>query len=158
MNHVVLIGNLTADPHWLNAPPAPFVCGLRVACRSRRRDPETGEWVDKPNYFNVTAWGAQAENAVRYLSKGRSVAIAGRLEWSEWEDAEGESHQSVEVIASSIQFLGSGGPRATDNTSGGVVSMTAYKSSKRSRRVAPEDARQMVIATPTDPDRYVTAA
>jgi single-strand DNA-binding protein len=73
---------------------------------SRRRD-QGGEWVDKPNYFDVTVWGAQGENCANYLSKGRPVAIDGRLDWREWEAKEGGKRQSVEIIANSVQFLGS---------------------------------------------------
>jgi single-strand DNA-binding protein len=63
--------------------------------------------VDKPNYFNITAWGPQAETAARYLSKGRPVAIDGRLEWREWESQDGTKRQAVSIIADSVQFLGS---------------------------------------------------
>ena len=67
------------------APPqsGTSVCSLRIASNTRRKTSD-GEWVDKPNYFNVTVWGAQGENCARYLSKGRPVAIDGRLEWREW--------------------------------------------------------------------------
>ena len=64
--------------------------------------------MDKPNYFNVTVWGAQGENVARYLSKGRPVAIDGRLEWREWETQEGGKRQAVDIIADSVQFLNSG--------------------------------------------------
>ena len=66
-----------------------------------------GEWEDKPNYFNVTVWGAQGENVARYLSKGRPVAIDGRLEWREWEAQDGSKRQATDIIADSVQFLGS---------------------------------------------------
>jgi single-strand DNA-binding protein len=77
-----------------------------VAVNSRRKD-QNGEWVDKPNYFDVTVWGPQGENCSTYLSKGRPVAIDGRLEWREWEANDGSKRQSVEIIADSVQFLGS---------------------------------------------------
>jgi single-strand DNA-binding protein len=67
----------------------------------------TGEWEDKPNFFDVKVWGAQGENAGRYLSKGRPVAIDGRLEWREWETQDGTKRQAIEIIADSVQFLGS---------------------------------------------------
>ena len=77
-----------------------------MAVNSRRKDGQTGEWVDKPNYFDVTVWGAQGENCANYLAKGRPVAIEGRLDWREWEK-DGVKRQSVEIIANSVQFLGS---------------------------------------------------
>lgn len=108
INRVVLTGNLTRDPELRSTPSGTPVCGLRVACNTRRKD-SSGEWVDKPNYFDVTVWGRQGENAAQYLEKGRPVAIDGRLEWREWEDKEGNKRQSVDIIADSVQFLGGRG-------------------------------------------------
>src|SRR5206468_8076139 len=87
-------------------PSGTPVCSLRIACNTRRKD-ASGEWVDKPNYFDVTVWGAQGENCATYLSKGRPVAVDGRLEWREWEDKDGNKRQSVDIIADSVQFLSS---------------------------------------------------
>ena len=106
INRVVLTGNLTRDPELRSTPSGTSVCSLRIACNTRRRD-ASGEWVDKPNYFDVTVWGAQGENCANYLSKGRPLAVDGRLEWREWEDKEGNKRQSIDIIADSVQFLGS---------------------------------------------------
>jgi single-strand DNA-binding protein len=107
-----MTGNLTADPELRSLPSGTSVCSLRIACNTRRKNGSTGEWEDKPNYFNVTVWGAQGENSARYLAKGRPVAIDGRLEWREWEAQDGTKRQSIDIIAESVQFLGSrdGGP------------------------------------------------
>jgi single-strand DNA-binding protein len=107
INRVVLTGNLTRDPELRNLPSGTAVCSLRVAVNTRRKDGNTGEWVDKPNYFDVTVWGAQGENCAQYLQKGRPVAVDGRLEWREWQDRDGNKRQSVDIIADSVQFLGS---------------------------------------------------
>jgi single-strand DNA-binding protein len=107
INRVVLTGNLTADPELRSTPSGTPVCSMRIACNTRRKNNSTGEWEDKPNYFNVTVWGAQGENAARFLSKGRPVAIDGRLEWREWEAQDGTKRQAVDIIADSVQFLGS---------------------------------------------------
>jgi single-strand DNA-binding protein len=106
INRVIITGNLTADPELRSLPSGTSVCKLRVACNTRRKDNATGEWVDKPNFFDVTVWGAQGENCARYLSKGRPVAIDGRLEWREWESQEGHKRQAVDIIADAVQFLG----------------------------------------------------
>jgi single-strand DNA-binding protein len=108
INSVVVTGNLTKDPELRSTPGGTPVCKLRVAVNSRRKD-QSGEWVDKPNYFDVTVWGAQGENCNTYLSKGRPVAVQGRLEWREWESQDGGKRQAVEIIAESVQFLGSRG-------------------------------------------------
>ncbi len=107
INSVVVTGNLTRDPELRSLPSGTSVCKLRVAVNSRRKDGASGEWVDKPNYFDVTVWGAQGENCANYLSKGRPVAVQGRLDWREWETQEGQKRQAVEIIADSVQFLGS---------------------------------------------------
>jgi single-strand DNA-binding protein len=108
INRVVLVGNLTRDPELRHTPSGTAVCNLRLAVNTRRKD-ETGQWVDKPNYFDVTVWGNQGERCAQYLSKGRPVAVDGRLEWREWETPEGNKRQAVDVVADSVQFLGSRG-------------------------------------------------
>jgi single-strand DNA-binding protein len=106
VNVVVITGNLTQDPELRHIGSGTAVCELRVAVNSRRK--EGNDWVDKPNYFNVTVWGAQGENCANYLSKGRPVAIEGRLDWREWEAKEGGGkRQAVSIIANTVQFLGS---------------------------------------------------
>ncbi|MGI8513359.1 MAG: single-stranded DNA-binding protein [Solirubrobacteraceae bacterium] len=104
INRVVMTGNLTRDPELRSLPSGMSVCSLRIACNTRRKG-QNGEWEDKPNYFDVTVWGAQGENCSKYLSKGRPVAIDGRLEWREWEQ-DGNKRQATEIIADSVQFLG----------------------------------------------------
>ena len=108
INRVIVTGNLTRDPELRSLPSGTSVCSLRLACNTRRKD-ASGEWADKPNYFNVTVWGAQGENCARFLSKGRPVAVDGRLEWREWQTQDGQRRESIDIIADSVQFLG--GPR-----------------------------------------------
>lgn len=109
INVVAITGNLTKDPELRSTAGGTSVCQLRVAVNSRRKD-QSGEWVDKPNYFDVTVFGAQGENCANYLSKGRPVAVEGRLDFSEWEAKDGSGKRSkVEIIANSVQFLGSRG-------------------------------------------------
>ena len=107
INSVVITGNLTRDPELRHTPSGTAVCSLRVAVNTRRKDNQTGEWTEKPNYFDVTVWGNQGESCAQYLSKGRPVGIDGRLEWREWEAQDGSKRQAVEIIADSVQFLGS---------------------------------------------------
>src|SRR5208282_2433151 len=117
-----MTGNLTADPELRSLPSGMSVCSLRIACNTRRKNGSTGEWEDKPNYFNVTVWGAQGENAARFLSKGRPVAIDGRLEWREWEAQDGTKRQATDIIADSVQFLGSRDEASpTGESSGGGI-------------------------------------
>jgi single-strand DNA-binding protein len=115
INRVVLTGNLTRDPELRSVPTSGLsVCSLRIATNTRRKD-SSGAWGDKANYFSVTVWGAQGENCARYLSKGRPVAIDGRLEWREWEDKSGSKRESIEIVADSVQFLGGRDEGSGDN-------------------------------------------
>ncbi|HZP71822.1 MAG TPA: single-stranded DNA-binding protein [Gaiellaceae bacterium] len=109
INRVVLVGNLTRDPELRNTPSGTSVCSLRIAVNTRRKDNATGQWTEKPNYFDVTVWGNQGESCAQYLAKGRPVAIDGRLEWREWDAQDGTKRQAVEIIADSVQFLGGRG-------------------------------------------------
>jgi single-strand DNA-binding protein len=118
VNVVVITGNLTKDPDLRHTGGGTPVCELRVAVNSRRKD-QSGEWVDKPNYFDVTVWGGQGENCAQYLSKGRPVAVEGRLDWREWEARDGSKRQAVQIIANSVQFLGSRDGSGGGNGNGG---------------------------------------
>lgn len=104
INRVVLVGRLTKDPELHELPSGQNVCDLRVACNGSRRNPEGG-YHERPHYFDVSVFGAQAENVSRYLVKGSAIAVDGRLEWRAWETAEQQKRQAVKIVAESIQFL-----------------------------------------------------
>ncbi len=108
INRVIIVGNLTRDPELRQTPSGTSVCKLRVAVNTRQKD-ASGQWVDKPNYFDVTVWGNQGESCAQYLSKGRPVGIDGRLDWREWDAQDGTKRQAVEIIAENVQFLGGRG-------------------------------------------------
>jgi single-strand DNA-binding protein len=108
INRVVLVGNLTRDPELRHTPSGMAVCSLRIAVNTRRKDGATGEWTEKPNYFDITVWGNQGESCAQYLAKGRPLAVDGRLEWREWESEAGK-REAVEIVAETVQFLGSRG-------------------------------------------------
>lgn len=104
INRVVLIGRLTHDPELRGLPSGTVVCSLRIACNTSRKTDE-GNYEDRPNYFNVSIFGARGESVSRYMSKGRRIAVDGHLEWREWETAEGTRRQAVEIVAETVQFL-----------------------------------------------------
>jgi single-strand DNA-binding protein len=116
VNVVVLVGNLTRDPELRATGGGTSVCSLRVAVNDRVKDPTTGEWGDKPNYFDVDVFGAQGERCAQYLAKGRQVAVEGRLRWREWESQDGQKRQAVSVVANNVQFIG---PRDSGGQGGG---------------------------------------
>lgn len=102
-NRVVLVGRLTRDPELRALPSGQSVCGLRLACNGLRKEGDAYE--ERPNFFDISVFGAQGENVDRYLRKGSRVAVDGRLEWSEWETSDQQKRQSVNVVAHSVQFL-----------------------------------------------------
>jgi single-strand DNA-binding protein len=106
INRVIITGNLTRDPELRSLPSGTSLCSMRIACNGRRKNQETQQWEEVPNYFDVTVWGGQGENCQKYLSRGRPVAIDGRLQWREFTDREGNKRQAVDIVAESVQFLG----------------------------------------------------
>ncbi|MGB0614175.1 MAG: single-stranded DNA-binding protein [Miltoncostaeaceae bacterium] len=122
LNRVTLIGRLTRDPELRHTRAGDAIASLRVAVNGRARD-EGGQWVDKPNFFDVSVFGRQAETVANYMAKGRRIGIDGRLQWREWEAQDGTKRQSVDVVANDVFFLDSRGDG--DGGGGGWSSQAA---------------------------------
>ena len=120
INRVVLVGRLTRDPELRATPTGTSVCSLRIACNSSRKEPD-GTYTERPNFFDVSVFGAAAENVGQYTRKGSRVGIDGRLEWREWETAEQQKRQAVSVVADTVQFLDGPGERSEDGEDGELV-------------------------------------
>ena len=75
-----------------------------VAVNDRRRNPQTGEWEDYPNFVDCTMFGNRAEAIARYLAKGSKVAIEGKLRYSSWE-RDGQKRSKLEIVVDEIEFL-----------------------------------------------------
>ncbi|MSO43978.1 MAG: single-stranded DNA-binding protein [Thermoleophilia bacterium] len=120
LNRVTLVGRLTRDPEVRHLKSGDPVASMRVAVNSRGRG-DDGQWTDKPNFFDVSVFGRQAETVSQYLSKGRRIGIDGRLSWREWEAPDGTKRQTVEVVANDIFFLDgrSDGDGPSDSSGGG---------------------------------------
>jgi hypothetical protein len=91
----------TRDPELRALPSGTSVCGLRIACNSSRRDSD-GDFKERPNFFDVSVYGAPGESVCNYMRKGSRVGIDGRLEWREWETADQQKRQAVSVITESL--------------------------------------------------------
>jgi single-strand DNA-binding protein len=89
------------------------VLQLGVAVNGRQKD-DAGNWVDKPNFFDVKVFGNQADSLNMHLSKGRRIGVDGRLDWSSWEAQDGSKRSKVEIVAQSVQFLDSRGESGGD--------------------------------------------
>ena len=106
INRVIVTGNLTRDPELRSTPGGTSVCSLRIAVNSRRKERRTSGSTS-PTTSTSPSGAQQGENCAQYLAKGRPVAVDGRLNWREWEAQDGGKRQSVDIIADSVQFLGS---------------------------------------------------
>ena len=107
INRVVISGNLTKDPELRQLPSGNSVCKLRMAVNTRVKDRDSGQWTDKPNYFDVTVWGAPGrERRPATCKRGSGLLVDGRLEWREWDAQDGTKRQAVEIIAENTQFIG----------------------------------------------------
>lgn len=104
INRVLISGNLTRDPELRQTGGGTQVLSFGVAVNDRRRNPQTGEWEDYPNFIDCTMFGARAEALSRYLSKGTKVAIEGKLRWSQWE-RDGQKRSKIEVIVDELEFM-----------------------------------------------------
>ena len=104
INRVNISGNLTRDPELRMTSGGTQVLSFGVAVNDRRRNPQSGEWEDYPNFVDCTMFGARAEAVSRYLSKGSKVAIEGKLRYSSWE-RDGQRRSKLEVIVDEIEFM-----------------------------------------------------
>lgn len=104
INRVCISGNLTRDPETRSTAGGTSVMGFGVAVNERRKNAQTGEWEDYPNFVDCTLFGRRAEALERYLSKGSKVAIEGKLRWSQWE-RDGQRRSKLEVVVDEIELM-----------------------------------------------------
>lgn len=145
INRVTLVGRLTRDPEVQHLPSGTAVLRLGLAVNGRQQD-AGGNWVDKPNFFDVKVFGNQAEMLSQHLAKGRRIGVDGRLDWSSWEQ-DGAKRSKVEVIAQSVQFLDS---RNDGEGSGSAGSGSSYLPPQSGGQAAGSDAD--FPSTPTADD------
>lgn len=103
INRVCISGNLTRDPEVRQTASGTLIMELGVAVNDRRKNAQTGEWEDSPNYIDCTMFGTRAQSVSQYLSKGSKVFIEGRLHWSQWE-RDGQKRSKVTVTVDDIEF------------------------------------------------------
>lgn len=107
INRVIVSGNLTREPEVRTTASGNPVMGFGIAVNDRRKNSQTGEWEDYPNFIGCTMFGARAQSVSRFLSKGSKVAIDGKLRWSQWETNEGQKRSKIEIIVDEIEFMSS---------------------------------------------------
>jgi single-strand DNA-binding protein len=122
INRVVLTGNLTKDAELKQTAGGMAIVKMRLAVNDRRKNASTGQWEDSPNFIDVTMFGSRGEAVSRFLSKGKQIAVEGKLRWHEWESAAGEKRSGIEVVADDIELLGGRGEGASSAPRSATVS------------------------------------
>ncbi len=107
INRVVISGNLTRDGELRSTSGGMSILKLGVAVNDRRKNSQSGEWEDVPNFVDCTIFGARADALGQYLVKGTKVAIEGKLRWSSWETPQGDKRSKLEVVVDEIEFMSS---------------------------------------------------
>lgn len=104
INRVNISGNLTRDGELRQTQSGTAVLSLGVAVNDRRRNQQTGEWEDVPNFVDCIVFGQRAQGIAQYMTKGAKVAVEGKLRWSSWEK-DGQKRSKLEVVVDEIEFM-----------------------------------------------------
>jgi len=107
INRCCISGNLTRDPELRQTQGGMSILSLGVAVNDRRKNQQTGEWEDVPNFVDCVVFGTRAEKLAQFLAKGTKVAIEGKLRWSQWEK-DGAKRSKLEVVVDEIEFMSRG--------------------------------------------------
>lgn len=113
INVILLSGRLTRDPELRATAGGTQILSFGVAVNDRRKNPQTGEWEDVPNFVDCIVFGQRAEAVSRFISKGSKVAIEGKLRFSSWETKDGDRRSKLEVIVDEIEFMSRQGQQVT---------------------------------------------
>ena len=113
INRVNITGNLTHNPELRATAGGTQILAFGVAVNDRRKNPQTGEWEDVPNFVDCIVFGQRAEAVSRFISKGSKVAIEGKLRYSAWETKDGQRRSKLEVIVDEIDFMSRQGQQVT---------------------------------------------
>ena len=143
INRVCVTGNLTRDPELRATQSGSQVLSFGIAVNDRRKNQQTGEWEDYPNFVDCTMFGTRAEKIANYIAKGRKVAIEGKLRYSSWE-RDGERRSKLEVIVDEIEFM------SRRDEQGGAVISTPTPAPVRP--AAPRQAAPAAVAEVYDED------
>ncbi len=119
VNKVILIGNLGRDPELRYTQSGQAVANFTLATTENWNDRSSGERVERTEWHRIVVWGRSGEMCAKYLSKGRTVYVEGRLQTREWEDREGQKRRTTEINAQTVQFLG--GPKGSGGSRDGIA-------------------------------------
>lgn len=149
INRVCVTGNLTRDPELKATQGGAPVLRLGVAVNDRRKNPQSGEWEDVPNFVDCVMFGTRAERVAQYLAKGTKVAIEGRLRYSSWEQ-DGQRRSKLEVVVDEVEFMSRGGQQPAPQS----APQQAPTSELRNAQAAIQAAFPGARAVPPEGDLY----
>ncbi|NMC63155.1 MAG: single-stranded DNA-binding protein [SAR324 cluster bacterium] len=118
VNKVLLLGRLGKDPDLRFSQNQTPICNFSLATSERRKD-ANGQWSDHTEWHNIVVFGKTAENCSNYLKKGREVFIEGKIQTRKWQDKEGKDRYTTEILAQTVQFVGSKSDAASASASFG---------------------------------------
>jgi single-strand DNA-binding protein len=117
INSVVLAGNLTRDAELKQTRTGTSVLNFGVAVNERVKNNQTGEWSDRPNFFECVIFGKRAESLSKYLHKGLKVTVSGHLRYNQWENEQGQKRSNVNVVVDDIEFMSQRDSQSQQNDS-----------------------------------------
>ena len=122
INRYIATGNLTREPELRRTANGMAVMNIGIAVNDRRKNPQSGEWEDYPNFLTCVMFGTRAESVSGYLHKGSKVAIEGKLRFSQWEK-DGQKRSKIEVMIDDLELLT---PRNQAPATQAPIEATAY--------------------------------
>lgn len=158
INRVVISGNLTRDPELRMTASGMPVLAFGVAVNDRRKNQQTGEWEDYPNFIDCTMFGNRAQSLSQYLSKGTKVALEGKLRWSQWEK-NGDKRSKIEVIVDELELMQQrqGAPQPQPTPSAAQYQPQGYSTAPMASQPAQAPQQGYYAAQPTAAVAYPVA-
>lgn len=145
INKVILVGNLGRDPEMRYTQNGVAVCSFSLATSETYRDRTSGEKVTQTEWHNIILWRGLAETAEKYLRKGSSVYIDGKIRTRKWEDQQNQIRYTTEIIADTMQML----DRRDSST---APSQTAVQPAAASEQPLPASEQPADVTAPPEPD------
>ena len=143
VNKVILIGNLGADPELRYTNNGTAVANFRIATNDQWTD-KNGEKQERAEWHNIVAWSKLGEICGKYLKKGRSVYVEGRLQTRQWEDQSGNKRYTTEVVAQVMQMLGRPGETMEGDSS--------WESRSQPQQAPHEEVPEVPVSTSASDD------
>lgn len=117
-NRIIIVGNLTRDPELKQLPSGQGVCRMSIATNRQFKNRQTGMQTQEVCYIDIDVWGVQAESCQKFLAKGRSVLVEGRLKFDTWQDPQGATRSKHSITADRVVFLSNAGGQDIEDQSG----------------------------------------